>query len=47
MNYYIEYIPYDEQIEYKNTYIKQYVMLKEQLIQAEKELKKKISLLSD
>jgi len=47
MNYYIEYIPYDEQIKYRDTYIKQYVVLKEQLIQAENELKKKISLLSN
>lgn len=46
MNYYIEYIPYDEQLLYRDTYIKQYISLREQLIKAEKELKSKISLLS-
>ena len=47
MNYFIEYFPYDEQIKFRDTYIKQYVALKEQLIQAENKLKKKFSLLSN
>ena len=47
MNYYVEYIPYNEQIQYRDTCIKQYVELKNELQKAEKELKKKISLLSN
>ena len=47
MNYYIEYISYEEQIKYKETYIKKYDKIKKQLIQAENELKKQILLLSE
>ena len=47
MNYYIEYVPYEKQIKYRDTCIQQYVSLKKQLIQAEKELKKKILSLSE
>lgn len=45
MNYYIEYIPYKKQLEYKNKYIKQYTSMKNELDNMEKTLNNKMTLL--